>query len=261
MRTAIVLTLLISGLIVRVCLTLHNFLDQPAPPRQEILAEQDMPVLPQAGTLPKESIQETSKEPQPLPSSSVAPQTAAMALISVPEAPKKTQTVLVEAKYSEACLQGDSHSCQLEADQKKKSCEEGNLIDCSTLAWMYLQGAAGITPAPELAIALLEDACNRGGRQACSSLGMIYSEGKAGIIQDEEKAISAWKKNCTMNNTTNCYELALMYHEGKGNPADKDEVIPLMLQSCDDNHIAACKWLAENSVTQFSAGKTTLTLK
>lgn len=200
-------------------------------------------------------LQESSgeKPSEPIMTASMIPFVSISKVESPQDQPEPGQSAQEwQSQIENRCRQQHAPSCRLFFSAKQKACEQGVLADCDTVAWLHLEGAAGIVQNASLALRSFEEICAKGGHQACASLGAIYRDGKEGVRIDMIKSVSYFKQNCTDQNTSGCHELLTLYQEGRAPFLSPDQVFSWMRQGCDHEEAYACKWLVERYVAEAS---------
>lgn len=100
------------------------------------------------------------------------------------------------------------------------ACQQGDIIGCGNLGWMYATGSNGADKNYYNAAKYFTLACDSGHIQSCNNLGVLY-DGGFGVRQDKRKAIELFGLACDYGIESGCNNYSLIKTRGSvngGNP-------------------------------------------
>lgn len=140
------------------------------------------------------------------------------------------------------CFQSVS-SLKKAAKTFKSACEEGDVVACNDLGFLYRRGV-GVDYDPKQASELFDRACAAGVAVACANLGVNYDVG-VGVEQDSDKAFGFLEEACGKGSAYGCMNLGFMYEHGRSGPRDYDKANELYNSACKANQPLACYFRAK----------------
>ncbi len=123
-----------------------------------------------------------------------------------------------------------------------KAAEQDNVIACSELGQLYLNGH-GVAKSLEKARQYQLKAAEQGNASAQNNLGAMYADGK-GVLQSYTEAVKWYRKAAEQGNATAQYNLGRMYRYGYGVSQSGTEAVKWYRKAADQEHSDA-KWALE----------------
>jgi hypothetical protein len=113
----------------------------------------------------------------------------------------------------------------------QKSCDNGDMHSCNTMASMYRQGK-GVEKNDIKAQALFDKACKGGVLDACNNLAVIYTSKKDGRSDNYLIAASLFQKTCNSMSAKGCFGIGVMYMGGIGVDKNPQRAKELFNKAC-----------------------------
>jgi TPR repeat protein len=135
----------------------------------------------------------------------------------------------------------------------KRACDQPGVAEtdpynagegCASLAWAY-QSGVGVARNLGRAASLYRRGCDLGSAYSCTGLGLAILDGTAGA-RDTSAAAALFAKACGLRQPAGCGNQGRLLTFGwRGAPPDSVRGRRLLQESCDQDFIVGCRWLAE----------------
>ena len=127
-------------------------------------------------------------------------------------------------------------ACDTDLEQLGATCDDGEVVACTTLGWMQLTGLGA--PKDKKAGRLrYEKACALGDAASCGMAGDLH------YAKRDKKARRFLTKACGLEHAGSCVDLGWMWAHGEGGATDLDTALDYYRRGCEGGAAGGCVML------------------
>jgi len=125
-------------------------------------------------------------------------------------------------------------------EENKRLCDEGNMVGCFNIGYMYMKGIRGATKDENKALEYFKKACNGGDIDGCLNAGKYFEDG-TNVKQDYFIASGFYIKACDADEAYACMLLGNFYRDGNGTiERDREKAAAYFKKVCEYGYNKGC---------------------